>query len=330
MSDYDLLSEDFLIFLYYLYNTGFVIVTPALCAIGLILNIICFIVFLSLEEKIFFYLAIKSFAESLLLAFGAISPYTTCTSCNLENNYSRALINLITQKYSIHVIYLLITILEIDISFNRYFLISSRHTNILIQTRDKIKILFYILTPVIIFLPYFFAFNIEKKQNNEYHLEYNIFGNSKFFYYFFTYFVFLEYILSILILIPLNIITLIKFKKFVKRKSQNVNRTIRQVIINANNIIAQENLKAESRFTKMICIISFLFLFSRLCEASVLFFIMYDQYVRSVDYFLVYYNILIIFVNANTYIIFSLNFFIFYFLNEIFRNKFKQIFCCKK
>lgn len=163
MSDYDLLSEDFLIFLYYLYNIGFVIVTPALCAIGLILNIICFIVFLSLKEKIFFYLAIKSFAESLLLAFGAISPYITCTSCNLENNYSRALVNLITQKFSIHVIYLLITILEIDISFNRYFLISSRHTNILIQTRDKIKILFYILTPVIIFLPYFFALNIEKK-----------------------------------------------------------------------------------------------------------------------------------------------------------------------
>jgi hypothetical protein len=51
MSDYDLLSEDLLIFLYYLYNIGFVIVTPALCAIGLILNIICFIVFLSLKEK---------------------------------------------------------------------------------------------------------------------------------------------------------------------------------------------------------------------------------------------------------------------------------------
>ena len=92
MADYSLLSENFIEFFLKSYNIGFVIVTPTICVIGLILNLLCFIVFLRLKEKIFFYLAIKSLAESLLLVTGAISPYILCMTCNLENTYLRALI----------------------------------------------------------------------------------------------------------------------------------------------------------------------------------------------------------------------------------------------
>jgi hypothetical protein len=73
------------------YKIGFVIFSPIIGAIDFILNLICFIVFLRFKEKIFFYLAIKSLAESLYLLNGAISPNLTCEDCKLENTYFRAI-----------------------------------------------------------------------------------------------------------------------------------------------------------------------------------------------------------------------------------------------
>ncbi len=87
MTNYYLLSENFQYFFLYLYRIGFVIVTPTLCVIGLILNILCFIVCLRLKEKIFFYLAFKLLAELIYLICGAISPYISCEDCHLEYTY---------------------------------------------------------------------------------------------------------------------------------------------------------------------------------------------------------------------------------------------------
>ena len=327
MTDYNLLSENFQYFFLYLYRIGFVIVTPTICVIGLILNILCFIVCLRLKEKIFFYLAFKLLAELIYLICGAISPYILCEDCHLEYTYLRAIITLIISKYIKGVIYTLITILEIEISFNRYNLINSHSKISFVETKDKLKIIIYILISLIIFLPYIFGYEIKKEQhevfififNDEYKLGNNKFGQSIYFYYLYTYFGFFENILSILILIPLNIIILVKFKNFIKNKANIASSIIRQ----------QQNAKSEKRFTRMIVLISFLFIISRLAEASVLIFSIYNNYVVLMDYYEMYFIIVNIFVETSTYLIFSLNFFILYFLNKTFRLKFKQTFCIK-
>jgi hypothetical protein len=327
MTDYNLLSENFQNFFLYLYKIGFVIVTPTICVIGLILNVLCFIVCLRLKERIFFYFAFKLLAELIYLICGAISPYISCEDCQLENTYLRAIVTLVINKYLKGAIYTLITLLEIEISFNRYYLINSHSNKTIVERKDKLKMIVYILISLTVFLPYVLGFEIKKKQKevfffifiDEYKLGYNKFGSSIYFNYFYTYFGFFENILSIVILIPLNIIILIKFKKFIKNKSNIPSTIARQ----------QENAKSEKRFTRMMVLISFLFIISRLAEASVLIFSIYNYYAILMDYFEMYLIILNIFVETSTYLMFSLNFFILYFLNKTFRLKFKQTFCFK-
>jgi len=304
---------------------GFVIVTPTICVIGMILNLLCFIVFLRLKEKIFFYLAIKSLAESLLLVTGAISPYVLCITCNLENTYLRALITLILSKYILLCTYTFITLLEIEIAFNRYYLISSHSTKTLTETKDKVKAFVYILVSIIIFVPYFFAYKINKHEINvflniiEYKMEENQFGNSDLFYYVYTYYGLFLNIISILILLPLNIMIIIKFRKFIQQK-------LRTSALNA--FMRQENIKTETRFTRMMVLLSFLFIFTRLVEMSILIFSLYNLYVKLIDYYEFYFIVLNTYVYASTYLIFSLNFFIFYIFNQTFRSKFKETFKC--
>ena len=145
---------------------------------------------------------------------------------------------------------------------------------------------------------------------------------------FYPFFFILANIISIIILLPLNTITLIKFKKFIKNKS-TVNTLVRQEN-NANRLVLQENAKTESRFTRMIVSISFLFIFSRLCEASVAFFLIYNDFNISNEYLKLIFSILNIFVFVFINLIFSINFLIFYFFNNTFGKKFDLIFCCKK
>jgi len=338
MVDYSSVNEDLNNFFVGLYDIGFVIVSPIICVIGLLLNILCCIVFFSLKEKIFFYLAIKALAESLFLMIRAISPYISCFNCDLDNTYVRMLITFISKKFLELVIYSLITILEIEISFNRYFLIDSHNTKTLIEKKDKIKILIYTIISILMYIPCLFAYEIKRMIPfaNEYILVQNEMGNNPIFMYFNSYFGLIINIAAILLLLPLNIITLLKFKKFIKRKSQNSsrNRSAVNTLVhqenNANRLVLQENAKTESRFTRMIVFISFLFIFSRLCEASVAFFLIYNDFIAFIGYFKLSFGILNIFVFVFNNLAFSINFLIFFFYNNTFRNKFNLIFCCKK
>jgi hypothetical protein len=330
MVDYSLLNKDLENFFVGLFDIGFVIVSPIICIIGLILNILCCIVFFNLKEKIFFYLGFKSLAESLFLMIRAISPYLSCFNCDLDNTYVRMLIIFISRKFLELVIYSLITILEIEISFNRYFLVNSHKTKLLIEKKDKIKISVYIVVSILMFIPCLFAYEIKRMMPfaYEYILAQNGMGKNLIYMNFYSFFYLLANIVSILILLPLNIIILLKFKKFIKNKSA-VNTLVRQEN-NASRLVLQENAKAESRFTRMIVFISFLFIFSRLCEASVAFFVIYNDFNILNEYFKLFYSILSILVFVFNNLIFSINFLIFYFFNNTFVKKFNEIFCCKK
>jgi hypothetical protein len=341
MVDYSLLDENFFVDLY---DIGFVIISPIICIIGLILNILCCIVFFSLKEKIFFYLGFKALAECLFLMIGAISPYIICYDCDLNNTYFRMLVILVANKFLKMAVFLVISILEIEIAFNRYNLINSHNTKTLIEKKDKIKILIYLIICILIYVPCFFAYEIKRMMPfaYEYILVQNKMGNNLIFIYFYSCFNLIADILSILILLPLNIIILLKFNKFIKNKSQNttrsttINRSHLSTIMNQDNnrnrtVLLQENTKTETRFTRMIVSISFFFIFSRLCQAAVSIIVIYNELIDySIKYFKFSYTILNIFGIIFTNLMFSFNFLIFYFFNNTFRKKFDLIFCCKK
>ena len=312
-----------------------IIAIPIICVIGIILNLICFIVFICLKEKIFFYLAINVITESLFLLIGALASILLCRKCDTENTYLKAIYNLIINRFFASVLYSMITILEIQISFNRYFLVTSHNTKTIIELKDKAKIFIYFIICVLIHLPYCFAFKIQKNEmsfvEDTYSLEYNHFGNTDFMFYYSNYILIFENILAIFVLLPLNIIIIVKFKKFIKKKnasSVSINVLMNNLNNNNNNNnkILQNNCKTETRFTRLIVITSFLYIMSRLYESIISIILIYNHYIQ-IDYLILYLNIIMMISNLITYLILSSSYLIFYFLNKTFRLKFKQIFC---
>jgi len=308
-----------------------IIAIPIICVIGIILNLICFIVFICLKEKIFFYLAINVIVESLFLLIGALASFILCRKCIIENTYLKAIYNLIINRFFGSLLYSLVTILETQISFNRYFLVSSHKTKTIIELKDKVKIFIYFIICVFIHLPYCFAFKIQKNEmsfdEDTYSLEYNHFGNTDFMFYYSNFILIFENILAVFVLLPLNIIIIVKFKQFIKKKNAtSVSINVLMNNLNNNNNILQNNCKTETRFTRLIVITSFLFIISRLYESIISIIVIYNHYIQ-IDYLILYLNIIMMIANLITYLILSSSFLIFYFLNKTFRLKFKQIFC---
>ena len=158
----------------------------------------------------------------------------------------------------------------------------------------------------------------------EYILNRTKFGKTQFYSIYLTCVNFLENILTIFILIPFNIMVLIKYRRFIKKKSIS-----RIVIGPIQKLKFAKECISQKRFTKMILIFSFTFILSRLGEASARIVDIFNKYLHE-DTYLIYCSILNILVEFNTYIIFSLNFFIYYFFNKPFRNCFKSMISFKK
>ena len=94
-------DEEFIDFLIGLYNIGYLKVIPIICCLDLILNIICFVVFLnpSLKEKIYYYLMIKSLIDILMQSTGIFLPFTANSD---EHSYVRTVLSLIIYKYFVY------------------------------------------------------------------------------------------------------------------------------------------------------------------------------------------------------------------------------------
>ena len=141
---------------------------------------------------------------------------------------------------------------------------------------------------------------------------------------------FIQNILTVIILIPFNFIVLCKYKKFIKKKQMTIYRIMPvQPVITRSSSNSIKKLNAQQRFTKMILIVSFLFILSRLGEASIkvadLIFIM----LNANSNYSVYFAILNMFVEFNTCFIISMNFFILFSFNKPFRDFFKVKFFCR-
>ncbi len=301
------------------YSIVQVYVSPIICLAGFFLSLFSFIVFLKLSKgRIFFYLMVKSLLEMLLFAFGTLTPYLSCLFCSTANTKHSQWIKLILYVYLKPVLFLFITILEIVISINRYFSIKNTE-KIDTNKNDKIFVISSAIIVSLIFSVFFFGYKIELVTINNLKLfviATTDFGSKTFFSVYSLFVNFISNLLTIFVLIPLNIILFIQFKKFIERKKRLLNQTDR--IIN------------DTRFTKMILITSFLFIFSRLFEAFIDIVSIYYYLSKNKDYIFYYFLILNLFVLVNTYFIISLNFIIFYYSNKPYRDTFKQIFCRRK
>jgi len=315
-------DEKFTNFLFELYNIGYLKVIPIICGFGLILNILSFIIFLnpSLKEKCYFYLMIKSFVDILMQSTGIFLPFTADLD---QHSYVRTLISLIIYKYLRNFFCLFGIIMEIVISLNRYSAIKSKEKMLSITRNGKLGILFLGILSGLIKTPILFAFKIVHLSTDHFRLVYSGFGKSIETY--LNCINVLENLLSILILLPLNIVVLKAYKKFIAKKS-----IIKFIIVThpANSINKQNNpaKSSQNRFTKMIIIISFVFIWARLCQVIISLFTMYHRYIKKLNDYDDYIVIMHVFVELNIYLVIAINFPLFYFFNKKFRDCFRKTF----
>ena len=310
------------------YNIGYLKVLPVICVIGCILSLINLIVFLNpkLKEKIYFYLMIKSLIELVILVCGALLPL-------LQNvtyiTYFTTLFQIVLYKVLSNALFLFVSIMEISITFNRYFIIKSTQ-KLLVKKKDKILVFIFGIVSFALFIPICFAYNIVEA-NGKFSFENSDFGNTKFFEIYLECINFSENLLTVFVLLPSNIIVLIQYRRFLSKKKTIINfasRLIRgQDTENAENKRISKLVRSQRKFTRMIIILSFLFIFARLCTAGFEIFNIYNKYVHHIKTYEICYLFLNIIISFNIYFMLSVNFFIYYFFNKPFRQCFHSIIC---
>ena len=79
----DVYERNLFIFFINLYEYGYLIALPVTCVIGFFLLIVSLIVLMNknFKEKLYFYLKIKTFFETLLLAIGTLTLMVSCLQC---------------------------------------------------------------------------------------------------------------------------------------------------------------------------------------------------------------------------------------------------------
>ena len=313
-------------FYIHLYDICYMIVTPTICVIGFFLSFLAFLTLKNtdLKEKIFFDLMVKSFLETFLFCFGALSPLVSCTDCEISQTYSSMVFSLIVYKFLRNGFHLFVTIMEIKITINRYLILKSTE-KIIAKKKDKLLIFIFGLIAMLIFSPALFAYEIVRAPLG-YTLSNSLFGNSKFFFYYWTFVCLFTNLLTIFVLIPINILVIIKYKKFIRKKNRM--RFSVSVIAIAQNSVPKKG-DDQTKFTRMIILTTTLFCFTRLCEASIDALNIYIWIAGIIRFYAIYSFILNIFSQFITYLVLSLNFFIYLIFNKKFRDSFKKLFLPK-
>ena len=338
-------EKNLLFFLINLYHYGYLIVFPVICVIGFFISLVCLVVLINknFKQKAYFYLKIKTFFETLLLAIGALTPVVSCLECQTYETFISSIYSLVCiiriffnrknvyfiflfqviYRYLKTVFFLCATLMEMAVTFDRYYLIQST-SKILVMRNDKILASIFIFLSLLIVAPVLIAQSIETNENGHFRLEETNFGKTKVYSIYLSCITFIQNILTVVVIVPFNVIVLCKYRKFIKKKDITITRIMPVLPQSKNFVNLSQKMDSQKRFTKMILIVSFLFILSRLGEASLRVIDQIYQIDRSeFSLYSIYFVILSIFVEFNTCVIISLNFFIFHSFNKPFRDSFK-------
>ncbi len=313
MSDSDI---SFLVFYIDMMDIGYMTIYPLICTVGFLISSVCFITLLisKLKEKTFFYLRIKSLLELFLLLFGILVPFLNCSSCNSKIHIITCII---IYKYLTNSFYLYATVIEIIIAANRHFILKSKKKNIT-KIKDKLFAFILFFSCLVVHVPNVFENNIvnSDEMNDSYRLEKSDFSKTDFFYYYIVCIGLVQNVLTVFLLIPINIMVVFEFKKFMTEKRKRL----------ATESAKKNNHNEERKFNKMIIFHSLIFIYTRLIEGITEMFQIYFFIKPPSFMFNYYFYVLSIFVKYNTNFFFSMNFFIYYWFNQPFRDSFKKIF----
>lgn len=310
-------------------------IIPATSFVGFITNLFCLLVCLNPKfqhKDEFKYIIVKIFMETFgclaLIGFQnylecVFEPYLSAFECDNSGSLFLQVFRLIFYKYICYGVYAWSVLNEIFLCYDRHLVFSNKK-----NWFNKPGTFKYLNSGIVLFLlvlnlPSLFAFRIKALEKDEslFYLELTEFGRSEYYSIHMVTILGVANVLAAIVLTPMLILNARDFKNFIRKKiflSASFNSPGFQPVL-----VKREDLK----FNKMTFLMIFLFVSSRLIDLIAT--IMYRIIViYKINDFYVF-----VFIDNLSYlsltIVTSLNFFILYYFNKIFRNFFKDFFIFK-
>lgn len=243
------------------YILGYYVIT-IVSAIGIVVNIFTLKVLNSptLKHSIYNYFWCRSFCDLLVCLVGVTYLYNSCVNCE-ELHYLKYSV----QFYRYYFLFLPMRILFLASSFAEIFLLLNRcfilfNIENALTHMTKLTLLSVSSSfSFLILLPPFFSLDIKETNiENLYKIDLNSFGRTDFYkVYAISVFV-LESFIPLLIVCTLSFVSLRKFRKLSKKKSHLLN--------NSNNSSNNNQEKKNLHFTRIILIITVIFVFTRVFD----------------------------------------------------------------
>lgn len=324
---------------------GYTYITTSVCVIGFFLNLICLAVFFQLRKSatIYKYFLAKTLAESIVLLIGAFVQYGNCVKCSSYQTIGAQIYKMYFLGFLNNIAYTYSGFSEIIITIDRVLTLRNKHASC---WSYKIIIPAFSCFSFVIFIPILFANYIKYLPNNEYSFVNTEFGASISYTYYLAVFILTRNSAFFIVLFGANVVLLIDYKSYLMRKNNlvSVRTETRKIetrvaennnssgdLINSNtngqsNIhVVQPNSSNSSKrkITKMVIILSFVFVVSRLVQAVTTISSNVDKF-NQVK-FNGFTTIFGFFTNLLNYSVYSVNIFFHVYFNKSFLNCLKDM-----
>ncbi|CAF0714616.1 unnamed protein product [Brachionus calyciflorus] len=263
----------------FIINIGYPFMLTPISSIGFLLNIFPLITFARLQKSgnIYRFFLIKTLSESMILLIGAVILYGVCSNCSAYQTLGAIVFRMVFSGYLNAVLATLNGFCEIMIAVDR----------ILIIRNISLNAIWYLIASLLAFIisfslpiPLLFANYIKEISESKYSLTNTNFGASiSYTFYLASVFIFINSFLFVTLTIS-NVVLLIEFKKYLAKKrgmtsigKNNLKDTSKSEESNLTNISKKAilnnntNKSSKGRLTKMVLILSVLFMASRLINS---------------------------------------------------------------
>ena len=230
------------------------IVIPIICGISGLLNLIILVILMSLtlDQKAYDYLKYKSLNDMISCILAGSVTNALCTYCisYVFNTLGTLIYRVYFLRIFLEILYNTSIFCEIGLTYDRLCLIKGK-TNWFIRMKVSYFYVVSLLLSLIIYLPEFMAFKITRFEDDIYMLSLTAIGNSTYYNYYYLILTGIQSFVSIICVTILNAQTFFSFKEFLRNKTTKQN-------------IKKKKIKQENDTTKMIIILNFLFVISRI------------------------------------------------------------------
>jgi len=310
-------------------------VIPIMSGIGFLLNLLCFIVFMSsrfrLKSKLK-YLIAKLFLDMLFCLIGIGFQNDLCIqNCTLNCSLFFQIFRLYAFKFTSNLLYVSIGFISICLTYDRYLILLNKK-NWLNKTKNFKYIVFGCLCfSLILCVPDLFArIIVPANGTGLFYIKLTEFGQTNAHSYYSLAVVVVVSLIQIVLMFSASSMLVVEFRKFVKNKSNLSNQ---MYFLNQNLVLLFQNSqkakqkKAEINFIRMTLILSALDMFMRFINLITMVFqkITYLSKTFDTEFILYLSNACILII----YSVQSFNFLVLFYYYKRFRKAFRNL-CSKE